>query len=200
MEIVIAHYNNCEFQKLIEKFSDKSKIVYDKSNNYNKVQEDVTVIKRINEGREGETYLYHIITNYNNLSEYTLFIQDDTEEHITDYDQFKVDTDKMINNNIKFHLYNLTWRKGMHPIERTIQNGLCNLHTLGSLDAIKIACEKNNILLPDIYTTETCAFFLCHKDIILKKPIEFYINLRDWLLEDEKNGFILEHLWKIIFI
>ena len=47
--------------------------------------------------------------------------------------------------------------------------------------------------------TPTCAFFILHKSTIYKHSKEFYINLRKWLLEDEENGYILEHIWKLIF-
>lgn len=199
MEIVIAHYNNFEFEDFIKLFPNAHKILYDKSNNYNKCIDNLTIKKMINVGREGETYLSHIIENYYHLSEYTLFIQDDTEQHIKDYNQFKIDTDNIINKNSKFYLYSVRWRKGYSPSIRTIVRGQNNLPALKN-NVIKIACLKNNIHLPYIYNTPTCAFFICHKDIILKRPIEFYINLRNWLLENDENGYVLEHIWKIIFI
>ena len=30
-------------------------------------------------------------------------------------------------------------------------------------------------------------------------PKIFYIELREWLLGNDKNGFVLEHMWKLIF-
>ena len=81
LEIVVSHYNNIHFEKLLTFFNDDTKIIiYDKSNSYENTGLEIKKIK--NEGREGETYLRHIIENYDNLSEYTLFIQDDTNNHI----------------------------------------------------------------------------------------------------------------------
>ena len=87
----------------------------------------------------------------------------------------------------------------MTPVRRTICNGNCNLKTLPSVDSIKISCEKHNIYLPKIYTTETCAFFICHKNYILKHEKTFYIKLREWCLCNTKNEMVLEHIWKLIF-
>jgi len=42
-------------------------------------------------------------------------------------------------------------------------------------------------------------FFIVHKDVIRKRDKEFYISLREWLLEDIGNGFVLEHIWALIF-
>lgn len=55
---------------------------------YNKGPKDISpILKTINRpnypvfGREGETYLYHILSNYHNLPDYTIFTQGDPFEH-----------------------------------------------------------------------------------------------------------------------
>ena len=87
IDIVVAHYNSVEFENLIELFNkeiDSNILIYNKSSkNYENNQ--YNYIKRENIGREGETYLNHIISNYDNLNDYTLFIQDDTDNHILNY-------------------------------------------------------------------------------------------------------------------
>jgi hypothetical protein len=54
---------------------------------YNKGLEDLTqtFIKLPNIGRESHTYLYHIITNYNNLADITIFSQGDSIFHSPDF-------------------------------------------------------------------------------------------------------------------
>ena len=199
LEIVVAYYNNNNFEKLLPIFSENKITIYDKSNIYLNEQFK-NIIKLENTGREGETYLRHIIENYDNLSDYTLFIQDDTNEHIKSYSFFYDVTTKIICSKTLFYQYPTTWRKGGKIIKRTITNGYCNLHTLPSAFSIKETCTKFNIYIPKSYNTETCAFFIVHKDIIHKRSKEFYINLRLWLLDNEKNGFVLEHIWKLIFL
>ena len=199
MEIVVAYYNNTNFEKLMPIFLENKITIYDKSNNYLNEKFD-NIIRVENKGREGETYLRHIIENYDKLSDYTLFIQDDTDNHIRYYSLFYDITDKVMNTNTLFHQYETTWKKGGRINKRTINNGYCDLHTFPSTFSIREICQKFKIYMPASYTTETCAFFIAHKNIICKRPKEFYINLKIWLLEDEKNGYVLEHIWKLIFL
>lgn len=203
LDIVVAYYNNKNYMKLFDIFDSISynynAIVYNKSTSEIKATKKITVQPLANIGREGETYLTHIITNYDKLADYTLFIQDDTNNHISKYSKFIDFCTRTINSNVQFKLYPCTWKEKEVVVLRTIENGICDLHTFPSQDAIKVACEYNTIHLPEKYTTETCAFFICHKNSILRHPKEFYINLREWLLMDDKNGFVLEHMWKLIF-
>jgi hypothetical protein len=202
--IVIAYYNNENYIDLLNKFDNleyKYKaIIYNKSSKDIKIENEKWSTQKLNNiGREGETYLNHIIQNYDKFSEYTIFIQDDTNNHITNYDKFFIFCQEVVDTKSKFKLYPCSWRDDGYVHMRTIYNGIYNLHTFPSNDAIKQCCEYNNIYLPQQYTTETCAFFICHKDSILKHEKDFYIKLRDWLLNDERNGFVLEHVWKLIF-
>ena len=62
---------------------------------YNKGPDDLhlfpkdKIIKLENLGREGATYLYHIIQNYDNLDDYTVFIQGNPVDHVfcTEYER-----------------------------------------------------------------------------------------------------------------
>lgn len=79
-KIVIARYNE-NISWAIDKFKDRC-IIYDKGNNLQ--NNSCQIIYRPNRpifGRESETYLYHIITNYDNLDEYTIFTQGDPFKH-----------------------------------------------------------------------------------------------------------------------
>jgi hypothetical protein len=205
MDVVLAYYNNTEFEEFLKTYSeniqsDYSIYLYDKSNEYRKQMTKGNVIPCLNVGREGETYLNHIITHYDKLNEYTLFIQDDTEQHIMNYVHFVQQCNDVVANHLKFKLFATSWRKGGRPHIREIIDGHYTLHTLTSPDCIKQACILNNIYLPHRYITETCAFFVCHRDRIRERPKDFYIRLRSWLLEKDTNGFILEHIWKLIFM
>lgn len=202
-DIIVSYYNNKNFLELLHLFENnflyKHKVVvYNKSGNEITLKNNSIQKHLDNIGREGETYLNHIINNYNNLSEYTIFIQDDTNIHIRDYNKFISFCNNFINNKEQFALYPADWG-GIGVVRRTIINGFYDLHTFPSKNSIKICCEKHNIHLPKEYTTETCAFFICHKKSILNHEKEFYIKLREWLLSENRNGFVLEHIWKLIF-
>ena len=222
-DIVVAYYENENYLNLLDVFSKKCEyatntIIYNKSGKdivlgnevlqENKIQEylcnNIKQIKAENIGKEGETYLSYIINYYYNLPEYTVFIQDDTENHITNYEKFVNFCNKFIKNEEKFKQYPCTWKLG-HKVkhQRYIKDGQLDLPSFPSVDAIKLCCEEHNIYLPKLYSTETCAFFICSKDAILKNSRDFYIKLRTWLLNKypkiDNAGCVLEHTWKLIF-
>jgi len=206
LQIVIAHYNNFNFFDVLSTINiDNTTIIYNKSNenieNNSKTltYNNIIVEKLKNIGREGETYLHHIISNYDELSEYTLFIQDDTNNHIPDIFRFVEKTKQIIHANIPVYQYETTWNQNEKITNRLIRDGRCGLSTFSHDYVIRDACQKLNIRLPSIYVTPTCAFFILHKSTIYKYSKDFYIELRKWLLEDQENGYILEHIWKLIF-
>jgi hypothetical protein len=211
LEIVVAYYNNSYYKNTIELFPDAQVVVYDKSEQHNcdlageRLSSDdfskiITVHRVENIGREGETYLRHIIENYNNLNEYTMFIQDDTDNHIPDPSFFCKITRDAINDNKLFHHYATSWKVGWGTYSRTICNGHCTLETFPYPMVIQDVCQKFGIFSPYEYTTETCAFLLVHKDKIRQRPKEFYIKIKEWLLEADSHGYVLEHLWHLIFL
>lgn len=203
MDIILSYYQHSSFTTLLHEFSKSmtfTTIVYNKSGKPIHFPNQRVVVRPLpNVGREGETYLNHIIHHYDTLSEYTLFIQDDVHNHIPNLAEFVQFCKECIQNRIPFKMYPCTWRENGHVIQRTIHQGCCTLHTLPSVDAIRQACNLHGIDVPDTYVTETCAFFIGHRSVIRNHPKEFYVKLRTWLLMDERNGYVLEHLWKLIF-
>jgi hypothetical protein len=81
-EIVVARYKeNLDWLKKIKKSKDIKITVY------NKGPDDISInaIKLPNIGRESHTYLYHIINNYDNLADQTIFCQGDSIFHSPDF-------------------------------------------------------------------------------------------------------------------
>ena len=206
-EIVVAYYNSLAFTEILPKFSSENTKfrIYDKSENPEKLQEinskypNIERIPRENRGREGETYLSHIIDNYDSLAPYTIFIQDDTDNHITDMNGFLHITQSVMQEKHPFCPYPCSWKKGGNPHRRTIFNGISDLHTFPTPDAVLRVAFTFGLKLPAQYTTDICAFFIVSRDRIRTRPVSFYRDLREWLLSDEANGFVLEHIWKLIF-
>lgn len=81
-QLIIARYK--EDIKWCENF--KNVIIYNKGPN--SCTSKCTVIDIPNIGREGNTYLNHIIQNYHSLHEYTIFSQGDPFEHSSNFDEF----------------------------------------------------------------------------------------------------------------
>jgi hypothetical protein len=76
-QIVVARYNeNISYLTPFEKVS----VIYNKGDD-NIQEEFINIIKLPNIGRESHTYLYHIINNYNNLADNTIFIQGNITDH-----------------------------------------------------------------------------------------------------------------------
>jgi len=198
---IISYYNNLSFLDLIKiNELNINWTVYNKSGSPLGAQDlNYKEIMRENVGRETETYLNHIISNYNNLSDYTLFIQDDVDEHLENYESFLASCVDFASDNKKFYIFPTSWRKNSPCITRTMINGNHSIHTLPD-NCIAKACKELNIDLPPVYITNTCAFFICHKDVILKRSKVFYENALDFLLQNElDHGFAFEHMWEIIF-
>jgi len=81
IQIVIARYSeNLEWMKE-SPFKGHEYIVYNKGPNkdFHKSEDLKDVIKLDNVGREGHTYLYHIIHNYDNLADVTVFLPGSVE-------------------------------------------------------------------------------------------------------------------------
>tara|TARA_Y100000816_G_C25998932_1_gene521867 strand:+ start:278 stop:877 length:600 start_codon:yes stop_codon:yes gene_type:complete len=197
MKLIIVHYNSSDYKKYITRLCKHFDIIlYNKTNSKINDANDVKILDIQNIEREGYTYLLHIINNYEILDNFTIFIQDDIDNHINDIEHFI----KLFNENKNdFVHYPCTWRKGGRITKRTIKKGVFNLHTFPSNDSIKQVCERFNIKLPDTYVTMTCSFFGVSKQRIHKYSKQFYIALQNWLLENKKNEFVLEHLWHVLF-
>lgn len=194
LEIVVAHRNSRDFEEIVRLLPEAKWTVYDKSGSY----ENGRKIKDI--GREGYVYLTHIAENYSNLARQTLFIQDDTKNHIPDQFGFLTSVISAgISGGTEFQQFACTWRFGSDIYRRKVVEGFCHLAQLGEPDAIKQAALRLGVDLPKEYTTETCAFFLVNNETILGRPLEFYLKAIDWVLERESHEFVLEHMWKIIF-
>ena len=88
-EIVIARYNE-DLSWIKKEFK------YEKITIYNKGKDDLIlpegpkykIINLPNIGRESHTYLYHIVSNYSNLAERTLFLQGDPYDDMQTQFQF----------------------------------------------------------------------------------------------------------------
>lgn len=190
-EVVVCHLDRHDFERLRPLLPGARFTVYDKSGRY-----PGDCVRIPNAGREGNAYLTHIIDNYGSLAGRTLFIQDDVLNH-RPYILAFAEEAKSVSSD--FHHFPCTWG-GCGPVYRkTIVDGFCDLHTLGSPDAIKVACEELSLELPGSYTTETCAFLMLSRDKILSRGLDFYRRLRDWALGAENREFVLEHMWTLVF-
>lgn len=77
-EIVVSYFN--ENLNWLSEIGDYKITLYNKSNN-----EIENSIKLENVGREMHSYFYHIVSNYNNLSDWVFFTQGNPFDHVSNY-------------------------------------------------------------------------------------------------------------------
>lgn len=190
IEIVIAKYK--EDPSWISKIKHKV-IVYDKSDN--------TIpgsIKRPNIGREGETFLHHIITNYENLADVTVFLQGNPFEHLQALVGWRSELtedekDKVIhklNTEINEESPFSTFYQVLYNVGEKTNN--CPLNYYFNL----FFGKQTNY-----YTLSASAQYIVPKENILRHPKSFYELLHNHITGSETHifGYTLEILWYYIY-
>lgn len=187
IDIVIARYNeNIEWSKQFPNV-----IIYNKGkpldNSYN-------VKEMINVGKEGHTYYKHIYDNYDNLTDYIVFLQGNPFDHspnIIPNLKRLINSDRLKNDfyflSEKILGCNLTGCKYHHPSRLPILEIYKHLFD----------CNKTEMQ----FEFGAGAQFIVSKKIILKKPKSFYLKIVK-LLEHSKNpfeGYVIERFHKLIF-
>jgi hypothetical protein len=167
--------------------------------------EKLNVIKIINlknVGRESHTYLYHIINNYDNLANKTIFFQGRIDDHKTlqikdyfDNNDFtgKINTPDMaiLKESIKHF--------GKWKDEKT--SGAMRSCNYIPLDWITNIIGTEMDIKQKKFNTVWCAIFSISKELILKKPKIFYENILRYVdyHPNPEEGHLLERAWYSIF-
>jgi hypothetical protein len=198
IQMVVARYN--EDVKWLLPFKDIV-IIYNKGE-YNSLLNNFNTINLKNYGRESHTYLYHIINNYDNLTEKIIFFQGKIDDHkilnIEDY---------FGNNNFiaKFNELNIDTLKNkidhFGKWKKDYKNGNMKISSYTPYDwltkIIGIELDSNINISKVVWG----ANFSISKDIILSKPKIFYENILryiDYHINPEEGHF-LERTWYLIF-
>lgn len=183
--IIVSRYNeNIDWTKNFENV-----IIYNKGD---KLLGYDNVVTLENVGREGHTYYKYIYDNYDNLSEYTVFLQGNPFDHSPNLIKNikKCLNDKALN----FQFCFLS--------ERIIS---CNLDGCIHYKDLPIKKIYKNLFgedkdnMPFIFGAG--AQFIVSKTSILKRPREFYLKIIQ-MLEYSSNpieGHVIERFHKIIF-
>jgi hypothetical protein len=183
--IVVARYNeNIEWTKQFTNV-----IIYNKGE---KLEDEFYQVFLNNVGREGHTYYKYICDNYNNLKDYTIFLQGNPFDHSPNIID---EINKYINNedlNIDFEFLS-------EKIVKCKLSG-CGYHqNLPLTDTYEKIFDKKREDM--IFNFGIGAQFIVSKKTILKKPITFYYKIVE-ILQNEINpieGFVIERFHKLIF-
>ncbi len=192
LSMVVARYN--ENIDWVKKY--KNVIVYNKGDPTNLYKLQIPFTKLNNVGREGHTFLYHIINNYENLSNWTVFIQGNPFDHCPNFYE-KIDN---LFENIE---NNLTFNEDFNFLSDTIYySDIINCPYHSGIPLKKVyndIFETNEEDRPIIFSPG--AQFYVSKKLILTKPKIYYEKILK-LLDYDINpieGFCIERLWKYIF-
>jgi hypothetical protein len=188
--IVVARYKeDIEWTKqFMNEFT--TVIIYNKG--IKLVEEDYNEVLMENVGREGHTYYSHIVDNYDNLDDYTVFLQGNPFDHspnLTD-NLFKYMNTRELN--IEFEYLS----------EKIVSSCLAVEH--GSPECKNLYTTFENIFGVKLDNHE-CVFgagaqFIVSKKTILKRPKCFYENIINILNKEvcPWEGYDVERLHKYI--
>ena len=193
-QIVIARYN--ENVKWLLPYKDIT-IIYNKGN-YDPILHKFNVIYLNNIGRESHTYLYHIINNYDNLSDKTIFFQGNINDHsnkileIEDYFQ----DDDFIGYFDKYNIDKLKEEINHFPkYKKDLKKS--NFTTYDWITRVIGLKIDNNLKETNIVWN---ANFSLSKELIHSKPKIFYENILRFLNNiNPEEGHFLERTWYLIF-
>lgn len=198
IQIVVARYN--EDIKWLLPFKDVT-IIYNKGQ-YLPLLNSFNFINLDNVGRESHTYLYHIIENYDNLSDKTIFFQGNIRDHkILNIEKY-FGTENFIGNFSKINIEQLKKNiehYGKWQIEYKNNKMKKNNYTVFDWLTKIIGIEINNEM--DEFNVVWGANFAISKELILSKPKRFYENIIRYLNYhiNPEEGHYLERTWYLIF-
>ena len=132
-ELVISLYKqDLEWLNSIDK---NIKITVYRKGNFTSYPGDIYIPNNV--GREAHTYFYHIVNNYDSLSDYTFFSQDYPFDHIENYIQV-INGGQEVWNTFSSQYYNEYW-----SYYNTAPGVNLNLTPAISYTGITLKCDKN---------------------------------------------------------
>ena len=147
------------------------------------------VITLPNVGREGHTYLYHIIQNYDQLPDHTCFLQGHPFDHTPDLEHRLQSFDRSLS------FFSLS---RVHAINLCYDPTDFSLHSLLIETYARVFGQSK---INHEFTFGAGAQFIVSRDAIHSRPRSFYENLLQ-IMEysvHPPEGFALERFWTMIF-
>ena len=154
-------------------------------------------IKLKNRGREGETFLYHIVNNYDKLDDVTVFLQGNPFEHLQVLVGWRSElTEKEVNNvinKIDTEINDKSEFTSFYQVIYNVPNFTNGVDTQKT--CLKYYGEKHNF-----FTLSPGAQYIVPKKHILCRPLSFWKKLHDGLYSEDLNGYCQDQLWYLAFI
>lgn len=193
-EIIISAYDR-DYHYWIFKLNEDIKVtVYRKGNDLN-ISDEIYLPNNV--GRDVHTFFYHIVKNYDNLSDYTFTSQDYFEDHVNNY----ID---IINGTILNIRANAVQDFGGCWFFCTQYGGKLTCDKFGApnhpdLNIEPVWNELFKANCPDVITFTPTGHFCATKEHIRKRPISFYKKILSILETNEQAPWIIERLEPYIF-
>jgi len=186
--IVLAKYKeDVEWSKCIK----HNVIIYDKSDN---PVEGSIPLKNV--GREGETFLYHIVNNYHSLDDVTVFLQADPFEHLQLLvgwrAQLTEDEKRKVCEKINTEITEKSPFSSFYQVRYNDPNGMNGADS-------KSACKEFYNTEYDHFTLAPGAQYIVPKSFILGRPLSFWQKLQQAMYTNTLNGYAQEQLWWLAF-
>jgi hypothetical protein len=175
-------------------------IIYNKGS-YNEILNKFESITLNNVGRESHTYLYHIITNYDNLSNKTIFFQGKINDHkILDIEEYFGEND-FIGKIDKLYINKLSSKidhYGKYLKDLNTNNMKLSNYTPLEFITNIIGIDINNIKESKVVWG---ANFSVSKKLIHSKPKIFYENILRYIENhiNPEEGHFIERCWYLIY-
>ena len=203
-KIVISRYNeNLDWLDLINQ-SNYDIVIYNKGNDINR-----EFIKLDNVGREAHTFLTYIVDNYDNLPEYTIFLQGEPFYHCTDeYRRLYCDNNSYeYNKNLDYkyfiNLINSENFVGFNLVE-FLNNELKECYIGDAF--VKYDGFNINPYLTNLFNDQNHEFkfiagaqYCVLKETIIKRSLQFYKTCLEYSLQDDEFPWVMERFWYMIF-
>ena len=195
LKFVVARYNEdiSWVPSLLSRFPNSKCTVYNKGD-FIEDHLSYNVIVLDNMGRETETYLRHIIDNYEHIDDAVIFLQGHPFDHCPDlFNSVERAVEKLANGsgfeNIGSQIIEI--KDGIPTFHLEIKQELFDTH-----QDLKIGD------FPCKFSFSAGAMFLVRHDIISNKELDFYKHCIT-MVEKEKGpirGYCFERLWSLIFV
>lgn len=187
-ELVVSRYNeNLDWIRISSNPNIKQKI-------YNKGANDIIeeTILLPNIGREAQTWIFHILSNYDNLAEYTIFLQGNPFEHYKNTTEVLLDIPNSLNYLVKIEegLYSFSDK----ILEETLEHSKTYFVYPDELYKKYFIGE-----VPNNYKFPNGAQYIVHKDNILSKSNSFYEYILKTCEWNDHGPWSIERLWPFIF-
>ena len=183
--LIVSRYNeNVEWTKQLPNV-----IIYNKGK---KLEEGYNEILLENVGCESHTYYKYICDTYDNLEDYTIFLQGNPFDHSPN-----------IINNLQKYLNNKELNINFEFIsEKIINSNLTGCHYHPGLPLTTVYEKLFNEKKEDMnFEFGEGSQFIVSKKQILKRPKEFYLKIVEMLQNEIKpiEGYVIERFHKLIF-